>query len=167
MKTKLFILTILVILFTACETSNKSNTNPGDEVELIGTDTNGDALIGVWEINAYVNYSADREVEQVQSIPSSNNGKQLSFQRKEDSNDFILTLEYANILRTCCKFDKEKTIKIQNEWGGSELYDATDEENKLITFLNSVNHWMITDDMLYLIDYNSSINYNALWLKKK
>ena len=157
--------------FISCEKNNAINNN---ETNIYENDTlsnpyvnnDSDYIIGTWEISNFVYYSNDKEIQIVDIISPSNNGKSLCFEEIAGSNDLLLTLKYANILSTYCKVEQGNSITISNEWGGTELFDCSGNEEKIINLLNSVDFWEFANGNLYLINSKLSSNYNALCLKK-
>lgn len=165
MKKKIF-LVVFTVLAIACSHNNELY-NPNSEYSSDSIPSTN-SLIGVWEINNYVYYVNENDIELICSIQPSNNGRFLSFEKIEDSSgDLLLKLEFSNVLYTSCNLTQRNSIKINNEWGGTELFDTTGNEERLIALLNSVDIWFVYNNFLYLIDSKSSLNYNALCLKKK
>lgn len=94
-----------------------------------------------------------------------NNGKSLCFEKIDDCEKLLLTLKYANILNTYCTLEQNNSIKVNKGWGGTELFDCSGNEEKIIDLLNVIDLWVITNGDLYLINSKSTSNYNALCLK--
>lgn len=163
MKKNLFLLLIFAT-FAACENKEAVVINTGDTSNDTISATMD--IIGMWEICNFVNYTNANEIDIIDTIPISKNGKYLLFEGINETESIVLTLKYANILSTYCNVGKSDSINIRNEWGGTELLDATGFEDKLITLLNVVDLWVITNKYLYLIDSESQFNYNALCLGK-
>jgi hypothetical protein len=69
-------------------------------------------------------------------------------------------------LNTYCTLEQGNSIKVNKEWGGTEIFDYSGNEEKIINLLNAIDLWVITNDYLYLIKSKSTSNYNALCLKK-
>lgn len=139
-----------------------------DSVTFINRDLNNDScdIIGTWEISKFVYYLNENDIQIVDTISSSNNGKSLCFEKIDGCDNLLLTLKYVNILNTYCTLEQGNSIKVNKEWGGTEIFDYSGNEEKIINLLNAIDLWVITNDYLYLIKSKSTSNYNALCLKK-
>ena len=139
-----------------------------DSVTFINRDLNNDScdIIGTWEISEFVYYLNKNDVQTVDTILPWNNGKSLCFEKIDDCEKLLLTLKYANILNTYCTLEQNNSIKVNKGWGGTELFDCSGNEEKIIDLLNVIDLWVITNGDLYLINSKSTSNYNALCLKK-
>lgn len=180
MKITKYILSITLIGF--CFACNKnyipemdkehyqSNNTISDSIEIEDDTTIGflniNEIIGTWKITDFVYYMNEKDIKIVHNIPYSNNGKSLHFEQVDDSGDLLLVLKYANILSTICRFGESNSIDITNEWGGTELFDCTGNEEKIINLLNSVDKCLNIDNKLYLLDSKLDTNYNALCLQR-
>ena len=139
-----------------------------DSITFINKDLNNGPcdIIGTWEISKFVYYSNENDIQTVDTISPLNNGKSLCFEKIDDCEKLLLTLKYANILNTYCTLEQNNSIKVNKGWGGTDLFDCSGNEEKIIDLLNVIDLWVITNGDLYLINSKSTSNYNALCLKK-
>ena len=139
-----------------------------DSVTFINRDLNNDScdIIGTWEISEFVYYLNKNDIQTVDTILPRNNGKSLCFEKIDGCDKLLLTLRYVNILNTFCALEKGNSIKVDKGWGGTEVFDCSGNEEKIIDLLNAIDLWVITNGNLYLINSKSTSNYNALCLKK-
>ena len=129
-------------------------------------DKNSCDIIGTWEISNLVYYLNENDIQTVDTISPLSNGNSLHFEKKDGCNNLLLTLRYVNILNTFCTLGQGNSIKVNKEWGGTEVFDCSGKEEKIIGLLNAIDLWAITKGNLYLINSKSTSNYNALCLKK-
>ena len=129
-------------------------------------DKNSCDIIGTWEISNLVYYLKENDIQTVDTISPLNNGNSLHFEKKDGCDNLLLTLRYVNILNTFCTLGQGNSIKVNKEWVGTEVFDCSGKEEKIIGLLNAIDLWVITKGNLYLINSKSTSNYNALCLKK-
>lgn len=126
-------------------------------------------LYGTWELNDYVYYSNEKDITTIQTITPSHQGKSVSFESSDAMGLDLLTLRYVNTLCIYCYANQDGHITFTDgwdKWAGTEIYDCTGNEDKLTTFLLSMDSWVIHNDVLYLINSQSSDDYNALRLNR-
>ena len=139
MKTKSLICTILcALVLVACETI----TIPD------GYDTLREQIVGEWNIQTYI---LSGNLRRQEPIPISHQEKSTIFFDSIHNDTCLVNLTYANIMYTRCLVRDNNQIEFLREWGGTQLYDPTGNENKLLEALNCVQRGFVRNDSLFLL----------------
>lgn len=156
MKTKgILTLIILAFVFLACEKTSESSPSLPDQVIQ-------ENIVGKWLLRAYT-YVDDTSRQKL--IPQ--NGEQSLTFGPVKNDTCIISLNYVNALQSSCVFGKGNEMSILNEWGGTEIYDTSGNEEELLNALNNVEKGILRNDTLFLIlNSHVSQDYDAICLKK-
>lgn len=148
MKRLVTYIAVLVVLFSCTKYPN----------------TPKEMILGEWEMQYFVEYGNDDVRE---DIPEVSSGRESITFREYKTDKFMVEFDYVNTLFTTCSFDSDNRIIIDEQWGGSEVYDATGWEDIILQNLAATTHWLVQNDTLYLLFNKNHKSYNALCLIKK
>lgn len=111
---------------------------------------------GTWNIRSYILPNGSEEPIVGDSSPI------LTF--GEIHNDSCkINLHFVNYLQTMSILGENNRITILDQWGGTEIYDMSGQEDKLLDVLNNTNSGFIRNDSLFLIiDSQKKLKYKAV-----
>ena len=122
-------------------------------------------ILGEWEMRYFTEYGNDDVREDIPKDGLS--CKQSITFREYKSDKFMIEFDYVNTLYTTCSFDSDNRITIDDQWGGTEVYDSSGWEDTILRNLTATTHWLVQNDTLYLLFDSNYKSYNALCLIKK
>ena len=156
MKTKgILTLIILAFVFFACEKASESSPSLPNEPII-------ENIVGKWFLKAYTVFN---DASHQKPIPQ--NGEQSLTFGIVKNDTCTISLNYVNVLQTSCVFGTGNEMSILDEWGGTEIFDTSGNEEELLNALNNVEKGILRNDTLFLL-LNSHVaqDYNAICLKK-
>lgn len=157
MKTIKFFPLIALIFLYSC---SKENVQLGSK--YFNNDVN--ELLDEWIVVSFVEYSNNETFLEI-PYDDMHQCKVMFSNYKNDSCD--ISFNYVNELYSVCYFTDNNELTINNQWGGTEVYDSTGWEEKIVNALNSVSKWIIKDKQLYLLfKTDGTTKYNALCLQR-
>ena len=147
-KKKSISLIALIFLFVSCEVWEPAIPE--------GDNSLREHLEGTWNINVYILPSGKKDPILGDRSPIMTFGL-----IQKDTCE--LSLQYVNTMQTECVLGDENRIIILDKWGGTEMYDASGNEEKFIDMLQVVNRGFVRNDSLFLLlDMQKNPKYKAI-----